>query len=63
VKSLVKKQRIAIRLSRQEAADLEQAAKLESQRRGEIVGEGTLMRELAMPLVRERLATKPQEAA
>lgn len=55
MKSLVKKQRLLVRLTEQDAADLERAARLESRRRGELVGESTLLRELAMPRVREVL--------
>ena len=55
MKSLVKKRVANVRLSQQQAVDLERAAKLESARRGEIIGESTLLRELAMPRVREIL--------
>lgn len=57
VRSLVKKRRLLVRLTAQDADDLEKAARLESQRRGEIVGESTLLREVAMPAVRDLLAS------
>jgi hypothetical protein len=63
MKRLVKKKRLLVRLSPQDAADVDRAARLESRRRGEVVGESTLLRELAMPKVRELLATAGQEAA
>lgn len=53
MRQLVKKHQVHVRLSPQEAAHLERAAHLESKRRGEIVGAATLLRELAMPRVRE----------
>lgn len=59
MKRHVKKERLTVRLSSQEAADLEKAARLESGRRRENVEESTLLRELAMPRVREILAGEP----
>ena len=59
MKRLVKTKELKLRLSPQDAADLEKAARMESKRRGEIVGDSTLLRELAMPLVRELLAGEP----
>ncbi len=56
MKRHVKKERLTVRLSSQDAADLAKAASLESRRRREIVDESTLLRELAMPRVRELLA-------
>lgn len=56
MRHLVKTKELKIRLTSQEAADLERAARIESRRRGEIVGESTLLRELAMPRVRKLLA-------
>lgn len=63
MRRLVKKKELKLRLTTQDAADLEKAARLESQRRGEIVGESTLLRELAMPRVRELLADAQQAVA
>jgi hypothetical protein len=63
MKSLVKTQRLVIRLSRREALDVVRAAEGESRRRGELVGAATLMRELAMPHVRELLAATDVPAA
>lgn len=63
MKSLVKKKRVLVRLTNQEAADLERAARLESKRRGEIVGDSTLLRELGMVAVDHILALAEQHAA
>lgn len=63
MRSLIKKNRLVIRLTAVDAVDLGRAARLESKRRGEVVGESTLLRELAMPKVRELLASASQEAA
>jgi hypothetical protein len=60
MKRLVKKKELKLRLTAQDAADLEKAARIESRRRGEIVGESTLLRELGMPRVRELLADQQQ---
>jgi hypothetical protein len=60
MRRLVKNKELKIRLSSQDAADLEKAARMESRRRGEIVGDSTLLRELAMPRVRELLAAAPE---
>jgi len=54
-KSLVKKKVLMVRLNPEDAQALERAAQLESERRREIVGESTLLREFAMPRVRELL--------
>lgn len=62
MKSLVKKKRLLVRLTSQEASEVERAARLESRRRGEIVGESTLLRELAMPRVREIIAGELEPA-
>lgn len=62
MKTLVKKKSVFVRLNRQDAIDLEKAAQLESQRRGEIVGAATLLRELGMVRVRELLAATPVAA-
>lgn len=59
MRSLVKKRPLFIRLTSQEAADVERAARIESRRRGELVGRSTLVRELAMPRVREIVAADP----
>lgn len=56
MRHLVKTKELKLRLTPQEAADLERAARLESRRRGELVGDSTLLRELAMPRVRKILA-------
>jgi len=56
VKRLVKKNSLFVRLNDQDAADVKKAAAIESRRRGEIVGEATLVRELAMPLIRDIVA-------
>lgn len=56
----VKNKTLMVRLRGQDMADVERAAKLETQRRGEIVGESTLLRELAMPRVREIVAAAAQ---
>lgn len=53
MKSLVKRTAVRVRLTDQETRDLKQAAQRESVRRGEIVGNSTLLRELAMERVRE----------
>ncbi len=56
VKGLVKTRKYHVRLTNQEAEDLEKAARLERQRRGDpTVGGATLLRELAMPRVRDLL--------
>ncbi len=62
MKRLVKTKELKLRLSSQDAADLQKAARIESRRRGEIVGESTLLRELGMPRVRELLAEQLVEA-
>lgn len=58
MRAVVKKHQVQVRLSDQDAADLGRAAKQETKRRGELVGEATLLRELAMPRVREILAAE-----
>jgi len=55
MKSLVKKTAVRVRLTAQEARDLREAAKLESRRRGRLVGNSTLFRELAMAAVGQLL--------
>lgn len=56
MRHLVKTKELKVRLTAQEASDLERAARIEGRRRGELVGESTLLRELAMPRVRKLLA-------
>jgi len=57
VKALVKTRKYHVRITGQEADDLEKAVRLERRRRGDpTVGGATLLRELAMPRVREILA-------
>ena len=56
VKALVKKHKIQVSLNSEDAEALQRLTKLETQRRRELVGEATLLRELAMPRVRELLA-------
>lgn len=53
MKSLVKKRRLLIRLTQEDADALEKAARWVSRQRRQIVGESTLLREIAMPRVRE----------
>ena len=53
VKSYVKSVVTAVRLTEDEVRLLEKAARLETQRRGELVHEGSLLRELGMLRVRE----------
>jgi hypothetical protein len=57
-RALIKKHAVMLRLNDQDAADLKRAAALESTRRGEIVPESVLLRDLAMPKVRELLAAE-----
>jgi len=47
---------VGVRLNEQEMADLTECASLEGRHRNEIVHESTLLRDLGMPRVRERLA-------
>ncbi len=58
MRRLVKTKELKLRLTAQEASDLERAARIESRRRGELVGESTLLRELAMPRVRKIVAAE-----
>jgi hypothetical protein len=46
---------VGVRLSEQDEKDLTECARLESDARGELVHEATLLRDLGMPKVRERL--------
>jgi len=63
MKAIVKKHAVQVRLSDQDAADLARAARIEARKRGELVGDATLLRELAMPRVREILAAAESVAA
>lgn len=63
MKALVKKHAVQVRLSDQDAADLARAARLETRKRGELIGEATLLREFAMPRVREVLAAAQEASA
>lgn len=59
MKALVKTRTYHVRVTGQEAADLEKAVRLERRRRGDpTVGGGTLLREFAMPRVREVIAAE-----
>jgi hypothetical protein len=63
MKTLVKSKKYHVRVTGQEAEDLEKAVRLERRRRGDAtVGAATLLRELAMPKVRELLAQAAQAA-
>lgn len=62
MRSLVKKEILGVRLGKAERAELERAAKLASQKRGEIVWPSTLLREIGMQRVRELLAEADQAA-
>lgn len=53
MRSLVKRTAVRVRLTDAETRDLKTAAQKESERRGEIVGNSTLLRELAMTEVRK----------
>lgn len=53
---LAKGTTVGVRLGEQDLADLVECAALESQARNEIVHEATLLRELGMQPVRDRLA-------
>lgn len=56
---LSKDARLTVRFSPVQLADLDSAAKIESQRRGEIVEPSTLLRELCMSAVRDILDSPP----
>ena len=57
MRTLVKTRKYHVRVTDREAEDLEKAARLERRRRGDpTVGGATLLREFAMPRVRELLA-------
>lgn len=53
---LAKGRTIGVRLNEQDDKDLTDCAQLETEARAEIVHEATLLRDLGMPKVRERLA-------
>jgi hypothetical protein len=64
VKGLVKTRKYHVRVTGQEAEDLERAARIERRRRGDpTVGGATLLRELSMPHVREIVAAGEKTAA
>jgi len=63
MRSLVKKARITVRLSSEQARKLSEAAQRESRRRGELVDESTLLRELGMAAVEQLLATQTPRVA
>lgn len=56
MKSLVKDKPVNVLLNDEDDRLLGRAAIVESRRRGEKVGKATLLRELAMPRIRELLA-------
>lgn len=62
MKALVKKHKVQVSLNAEDAEALARAARLETGRRREQVGEATLLRELAMPRIRE-LLQQAQKAA
>lgn len=62
MRRLVKSKELKVRLSPQDATELERAARAESRRRGELVGESTLLRELAMPHIRKIVAAEQAAA-
>lgn len=61
--ALLKKHGLMLRLSDQERGEVKRAAEIETQRRGEIVAEAVLAREILMPRVREIVATAEKAAA
>jgi hypothetical protein len=63
MKRPVKSKTVQVRLNPRDWAALTKAARLESEQRHEIVGESTLVREIVMPVVRDRLAAAGQVAA
>jgi hypothetical protein len=58
-KRLHKTDRLTIRLTPAQARDIDQAARLESDRRGEVVDPSTLVRELVVKAVSRILASQP----
>lgn len=54
---------VGVRLTQQDMDDVTECARLESERRGEIVHESALLRELSMPRVRELLTILKAPAA
>jgi uncharacterized protein (DUF1778 family) len=65
-RSVHKKDRFLVRVTADQRRRLERAATIETQRRGELVGVATLLRELAMPRVDEIIlaaTTQPPVAA
>lgn len=61
--SVFKEKRLTVRFSALELADLKRAARIETKLRQERVEESTLVRELAMPRIREILAEADKKAA
>ena len=62
-KRLHKTDRINVRLTPDQLRALERAARLESDRRGELVDESTLVREITMAAVDRILAERASSAA
>lgn len=63
MKGLVKQHPVKVLLDGQDERDLARAVKLERERRKDAtVGAGTLLRELAMPRIRELLAAEQAAA-
>ena len=56
MKALVKTRKVQVSLNAEDAEALRRAARLETARRRELVGEATLLREFAMPRIRELVA-------
>lgn len=54
---------VLVALSDQDYGDLTRAAQRRTEELGEVVGRGTLLRQLAMPLVREILNAAPAAAS
>lgn len=63
MRRVVKNHRVQVSLNATDAADLGRLVKIETQRRGELIGEATLLRELAMPRVRELLGDADRRVA
>lgn len=53
---LAKGRTIGVRLNEKDEKDLTDCARLDGEARGELVHEATLLRDLGMPKIRERLA-------
>lgn len=63
MRALVKKHKVQVSLNGEDAEILGRLVRIETKRRRETVGEATILRELAMPIVRERVAAAEQAAA